>query len=73
MQFGAKESLDGRPAAPVEAVGKESETDRADVNGRGRSRSVAVDPVVFVAARDHTQLGAPSECVIIVHIIVILI
>jgi len=73
VHFGAKESLDGRPAAPVEAVGRESETG-ADVNGRGRSRSVAVDPVVLVVAwRGRTQLGAPSECVIIVHIIVILI
>ena len=32
--FGAKESLDGRPVTPVEAVGTENETG-ADVNGRG--------------------------------------
>ena len=32
--FGAKESLDGRPVTPVEAVRTENETG-ADVNGRG--------------------------------------
>jgi len=58
--FGVRESLDGRPAAPVQAVGKESETG-ADVNGRGRSSSVAVDPVVMmVAQRGRTQLRAFS-------------
>jgi len=73
VHFGAKESLDGRPAAPVEAVGKESETG-ADVNGRGPKQVGGGRPVVLVVAwRGRTQLGAPSECVIIVHIIVILI
>jgi len=68
--FGVRESLDVRPAAPVQAVGKESETG-ADVNGRGRSSSVAVDPVVMmVAQRGSTQLRAFS-CVIVLCIIVI--
>ena len=70
MHFGAKESLDARPAAPVEAVVTESESG-AGVNGRGSKQLGGGVPVV--AWRGRTQLGAPSECMIIVHIIVILI
>ena len=52
----------------MEAVGKESETDRADVNGRDLKQVGGRRPVVLVVAwRGRTQLGAPSECMIIVH------
>jgi len=57
VHFGAKESLDGRPAAPVEAVGTESESG-ADVNGRGSKQLGGGVPVV--AWRGRTQLSAFS-------------
>jgi len=54
VHFGAKESLDGRPAAPVEVVGTESETG-ADVDGRSAKQVGGGRPGGYVAG----SLGGP--------------
>ena len=50
MHFGVKESLDGRPAAPV---GKESETG-ADMDGRGPKQLGGGRPGGGCVAGSHT-------------------
>ena len=71
MHFGAKESLDGRPAAPVEAVGTESESG-ADVNGRSSKQLGGGSPGGCVARSHTAQRVFVSVCLLYIVFMILI-